>query len=58
MESQKIYNPLNLPAGIYPADGCDHSHDFDHITYVYSIDGVKLQQIVTPVDGQTTSTDY
>jgi RHS repeat-associated protein len=58
MENQKIYNPLNLPAGIYPVESCDHSHDFQSITYVYSIDGVKLQQIVTPVDGQTTSTDY
>jgi RHS repeat-associated protein len=56
MESQKIYNPLNLPAYIWNGDQCDY--DFYHITYVYSIDGVKLQQIVTPVDGPTTSTDY
>jgi RHS repeat-associated protein len=56
MESQKFYNPLNLPAYIWNGDQCDY--DFYHITYVYSIDGVKLQQIVTPVDGPTTSTDY
>jgi RHS repeat-associated protein len=56
MESQKIYNPLNLPAQIWASELCDI--DFQPITYIYSIDGVKLQQIVTPVDGQTTSTYY
>jgi hypothetical protein len=55
MENQKIYNPLNLPAQIWASELCDI--DFQSITYVYSIDGVKLQQIVQ-ADGPTTSTDY
>jgi RHS repeat-associated protein len=51
----KIYNPLNLPAQIWASELCDI--DFQSITYVYSIDGVKLQQILQ-ADGPTTSTDY
>lgn len=55
MENTTIFNPLNLPANIYGSE--TWQPDFDQITYVYSIDGVKLQQIVH-ADGQTSATSY
>ncbi|TVQ51441.1 MAG: hypothetical protein EA362_00325 [Saprospirales bacterium] len=49
MQNQTTYNPLNLPARI-------EGPDFE-ITYVYSADGVKLQQIVSAND-ETTTMEY